>query len=377
MSTTTHLREHEHDHHLELDLHLQLPHTLTPTPTPAPAHTKTIVFVLQLQLHVHVHVHVHSSSSAHVRTVMPPQSQTHAHRYRRSAKSKKKIATKKTVHTAKKKTGKNGPPFPPVTGGKGDPFFFGMDAEEREEIKEPAGALTIDDSFAFGVHLEGEDQRESLGGMRARFKWVLANLVGRRGIDCRMLIWDDVDINEKASAPEDAARLHLLDPDTQADCDNAHPFRVRIGNSKSVPRNGEEFCGHVRGELVWLPIHPEPRTPEFLRRAIRRLRFGKGARGEDTIFPSLETDKAVGYEASAKRVREARRTFIPKDALSCRPSSITTHTPRRSFATAHWRLNTPPHIIRKFTGHEDLDALHTYVMQGGVFMREAAQKLKF
>lgn len=276
-------------------------------------------------------------------------------------------------------------PRPPATGGKGDIFFGlgnGMDPEDGEEgSKEPAGSLAIDDAYDFGVLLEfgttveppeGHPSSSSLGSLRARFKWFLATIVGRRGIDCRQLLWQDLEVDQTASAPKDAARMQVQDPDAP---EALHcPFRIRIGNSKNVERS-PDMVGPVRGELTWLPIMPTARGLAFLRRAVRELRFKRGARPTDRMFPFKETDATAGYEAFRKRVVAARKVFEPKNPLSCPARCVTTHTPRRTFATVQYRLNTCPYVICKFTGHEDPESLRWYVCQGGVYMRECAMKL--
>lgn len=74
-----------------------------------------------------------------------------------------------------------------------------------------------------------------------------------------------------------------------------------------------DHVGPVRGPLTWLPINPEERTLMFLRRAIQKLRYRRGADANDKIFPSKAHDSTCGYEAFAKCVRAARRVFLFPD----------------------------------------------------------------
>eukprot|EP00392_Amoebophrya_sp_AT5.2_P017526 g17899.t1 len=85
-----------------------------------------------------------------------------------------------------------------------------------------------------------------IGGVRARLKWTLQMITGRRGIDVRLLRINDVELNEEQ---------------LQA--------RIRIGDAKLVHR--KNVMDVVRGKLEWLTCSTERDAMQFLVRGMEEI----------------------------------------------------------------------------------------------------------
>lgn len=257
------------------------------------------------------------------------------------------------------------------------PVLLPSPREESETAK--AGVLSVRDARRFGLHLQrvvggklvpksklgagvatgtgkakGKKAKKAgkvLGGLRARMKWVLSMLTGRRGIDVRLLRLCDVEVDRAKG---------------QA--------RVRIGDAKLVKR--KQALDVTRGRLQWLACSCERDTLDFVSAGVEELR-ARAKQPNGYMFPFKTCDVTRGYEAYAKIVRQARRTFRCMDGSSCRPADIRTHTPRRTFCTVLHQKNVPLKAIAHFTGHKKMEHLRDYIEIGAEFCAVSHKQLRF
>eukprot|EP00392_Amoebophrya_sp_AT5.2_P009675 g9703.t1 len=194
-----------------------------------------------------------------------------------------------------------------------------------------------------------------LGAIRARLKWTIAMITGRRGMDVRMLNLNDLLVDDKKQATH-----------------------VRIGDSKiaAYRKKKAPATTSARGKLVWLKCSCEPDTLKWVRSALEYLKE-RAAKPNEQCFPYKASDPTRGFEAYAKVIRKARASFKTLDKFSCRADQIRSHSSRRSFVTHLHKKGVPLESIAVYTGHKDIETLRRYIETGAEYACECHKELKF